>query len=178
MSEMAKMARRVNDHQASIEILERKAIGEVNNWLNEVNQCGVILIQLKDQQKHGDWLPWLYRHCPKLTTRKKDGEIRAEKAQKYMRVAHNWERISKVMHESLLPEQISLRAALALCGESPEEVESNPVRHWPAEERIIGRASKLLGDLFRHPLSKWHPDSVAKLREDLRPLVVELGGTL
>jgi hypothetical protein len=174
MTEMAKMARQVNEYQSNIEILERRAISGVNDWLNEVNQCGAILIQLKERQKHGEWLPWLRRHCPRLTSVGSDGAIKAERAQRYMRVAHNWERISKAMRESLLPEQMSLRAALQLCSSSEDSTDSPPPRRWPIEEVIIGKASKLVGDLYKHPLRSWHCDAVEKLREDLEPIAREL----
>lgn len=43
-------------------------------------QCGQKLIEAKAQLKHGEWLPWLTRHCPELA--KNEGNL----AQRYMKL--------------------------------------------------------------------------------------------
>ncbi len=52
--------------------------------LEHARQLGELLEQAKEQLSHGQWLPWLHENC----------SVNPRQAQKYMRVAREWDRVS------------------------------------------------------------------------------------
>ena len=61
-----------------------------------------MLLEAKDQLKHGTWLPWLRDHCT----------LSERTAQLYMRCAKNWEEIEKQIRSGVA--DLSLNEATAL----------------------------------------------------------------
>jgi hypothetical protein len=62
-----------------------RAIQHVKSALEHARQAGELLLQAKQQIPHGGWLTWLSANC----------RVSPRQAQKYLKVAKNWQAIVK-----------------------------------------------------------------------------------
>jgi hypothetical protein len=82
------------EHQATSDALK--------DSVQHAIKAGELLLEAKEQLKHGQWLPWLSEHC----------EISERSAQLYMRVAKNKETIEEQIRNGVA--DLSLNQAAAL----------------------------------------------------------------
>jgi hypothetical protein len=126
--------------------------------VEHARQAGELLLQVKAGLEHGAWLPWLREQV----------EVSPRQAQRYMRVAENWDRLadaSRVSHLSLRqvldaiaePRLTELQRAHALEAEADElrtELQALRIRVDAAQTleecmAIRGRAAELERDATR-----------------------------
>src|ERR1700732_2297567 len=110
---LADLAARINaEHEA--------AGGALKRSLQHAIAAGELLLEAKDQLKHGQWLPWLKEHC----------QISERTVRLYMRVAKNKAQIGNVA-------DLTVRGAVALlaapldsfvCNATEAEVETLELR--------------------------------------------------
>lgn len=77
------------------------AHAEARSALERARRCGELLTEAKAKVEHGQWLPWIEANLA----------FGARQAQKYMKLAENWDRLPNANSNSLLPNTID--AALA-----------------------------------------------------------------
>ncbi len=77
-SSLSALASQINDQHD-------RATGHAKSALEHARQAGELLQQAKQQIPHGEWLPWLSANC----------RVSARQAQKYLKVAKNWQAITK-----------------------------------------------------------------------------------
>lgn len=82
---------------AEHEAVERASLSA----LEHARSAGILLVDAKDQLKHGEFLPWLATHCPDISVRT---------AQGYMQVARHWPAIEAAKAQRVA--HLSLREAL------------------------------------------------------------------
>ncbi len=158
MNELIQLARRINDREDVIQAGTKRLLDDAVALIPEALLQGQDLLAAKAQMPHGQWLPWLLTHCKKVGERQ---------AQRYMLLAANPTRVSEFLKAG------SLRQALALLEDKPEQEEKEP-RRWPPYLEAIGRLTKLVGYVDRFPLRGWPPEGLEKFREDLAPIVRQL----
>lgn len=82
---MSDIALTLTDLAAQINANHQAAIKHATTALEHACRAGELLTQAKSQVAHGGWLEWLAANC----------EVSPRQAQRYMKVANNWETISK-----------------------------------------------------------------------------------
>ncbi len=75
---LATLASQINDHHD-------RATRHATSALEHARQAGELLQQAKQQVGHGEWLPWLSANC----------RVSPRQAQRYLKVANNWQAIAK-----------------------------------------------------------------------------------
>lgn len=125
---LKKLAIRINaEHKVAQERL--------NSGLKHAIAAGQLLLEAKKQLTHGEWLPWLEKHC----------EVRERTAQAYMRVARGF--ASMDSDKSATVADLSFRDALNMLSVTGSAAASMPPESFD-------RVSKLAGDVgLRHALS-------------------------
>jgi hypothetical protein len=141
--------------QLDIDDIEKLACGVVADWLAEVILQGKDLISIRAGTVHGEW----YGTCERIG-------ISPDKAQRYMRIANNADRIPELKTAG------SIRQVLALIAEHSET--SEPAQRWPSHVEGITRASKFVGFIERHPFEQWPQEGIQRLREQLLPIASKL----
>jgi hypothetical protein len=91
----------------------RLAVGAARRSLEHARRAGDLLIEVKSRLPHGEWLPWLVANC----------EFSERSAQGYMRLAREWDTVSRWASD------LPLRDALALLSES--RVRTIPIERVP-----------------------------------------------
>lgn len=109
--------------------------------IDRARACGELLLHAKRLCAHGQWLPWLERNCPGVGNRQ---------AQKYMRLARNWEKLKLANANSgaHLPINAAL-AELAAPAITDDDVPELPhhVADWLAAGReVLGTQPGFLDD--------------------------------
>lgn len=158
LTDLAAVARRINDREETIGMLKKLALDKAGDALREVLLQGADLLKAKATLRHGQWLPWLAKNCPAVSDRT---------ANAYMRLASNPQRAADFIAAG------SIRQALALLEERADG-EKKETRQWPPYMESIGRLSKLVGYVQRFPIEKWPREGIEKFREDLQPLAALL----
>ena len=79
------LIRPLNELRLEINAEHTLAEGAAVTALGHAKRTGELLVEAKNQIPHGDWLQWLAANC----------EVSPRQAQRYIKVATNWERISK-----------------------------------------------------------------------------------
>lgn len=131
-STLPELADAINrEHQAAIDHAQRA--------VEHALKCGRLLIQAKGKLLHGEFLPWLSKHC----------HVKERQAQNYMRVAKNWPAIAA---KNAPGADLTIRGALALLeGPRPEPYDVDCVlADVPPEKRK--RLSKDWHWLAKHVL--------------------------
>ena len=159
MNDILSLARRINEREEVIDRLRKLSLSKACETITEAVLQGQDLLRAKAALPHGQWLPWLARHCPRVGERE---------AQRYMRVASNPARVSDLVKAG------SLRGALALLEEGEPTKGEKDVRRWPPYIEAIGRLSKLAGYCERCPIEKWPAEGVDKFREEMLPIAQKL----
>ncbi|MCO8124496.1 DUF3102 domain-containing protein [Stieleria sp. TO1_6] len=80
-----------------------QATNHARTAIEHARHAGELLIEAKASVPHGQWLEWLRKNC----------SVSGRQAQRYMKVAANWERISKCDAASFLTIDQSIRHAPA-----------------------------------------------------------------
>ncbi len=156
--ELITLARRINQREEAIELLKKKAIEGASEAVTEALLQGQDLIAAKARCAHGTWEAWIKVNCPKLSYRT---------AARYMALAAKLPRVAELQAAG------TLRAALALCELEGEQTKAES-KQWPPYLEAIGRLSKVIGYVERHPIEQWPSEGRDKLREDLKPIVAAL----
>jgi hypothetical protein len=124
---MLERSNSLTDLAARIKVEHEAAASAIRDGMRHAIACGRLLIEAKEQLKHGTWLPWLKDKC----------DVSVRTAQAYMRVARNFGDLG----DDTTPEQIadmSFRGALDLIA---EEAWPKAIRH---EQKLRQRASYTL----------------------------------
>lgn len=104
ITSLADLARQID---AEHELAFRKA----RESLEHARTAGDLLIEVKDQLEHGEWTPWLEENCA----------VSSRQARRYIRLANNWDEISKTDAASVL----SIDGALKLLAGPEDEPEAD-----------------------------------------------------
>jgi len=86
-----------------------KALGHARSSLEHARVAGELLRQAKQQIPHGEWLAWLSANC----------KVSDRQAQRYLKVANNWQAITKNDAASYL----TIDEAIAVCSKPVETIE-------------------------------------------------------
>lgn len=78
---LEELATRINALDREAAEAEAVSINACRSALEMRRQQGEMLLQAKSQLKHGEWLPWLGKHCT----------VGDRQAQKYMKIAKGWD---------------------------------------------------------------------------------------
>lgn len=100
--------------------------------IEHARQAGELLSQAKQQIPHGDWLTWLASNC----------NVSPRQAQRYLKVANNWQAITKNDATSYL----TIDDAIALTAPKRNETIAEA---WTAKIESLPLGRLLFGD-FRH----------------------------
>jgi hypothetical protein len=141
---MAGVVHHLSDLAERINAEHQQAETALREGLSHARAAGELLLQAKQQCRHGQWLPWLAANV----------RFSERTAQSYMRVAARWEELtSNPQRVADLP----YREAVAMLAEVREvDVDGN-----------LERAVALLGDVaeeFRRiPKDKWTVDGLSEV---------------
>jgi len=153
--QLTSLAREISDRQETLELLEKKVEDSGSEYVCEAILQGESLMRVKELVGHGNFLNWVRIHCPTVTQRH---------AQRYMLIARNAPRVSQMP---------SLRAALLLCRTNGEQPNGKP-QSWPAYIEALGKATRFIGYIERHPLQGWPEEGKEKLKGELLPIAAAL----
>jgi hypothetical protein len=149
-------ARRIVQREITIRSLLAATLERANQTILEIILQGNDLSAAKAIMPHGAWLPWLAAQG-----------IASRSAQRYMAIAAN------TPHVAHLEKAQSLRDLLAMCELEGAEAKAEPKR-WPIYMEGLNRASRFFGYVQRYPLGTWPAEGRTKLKEELRPIVLDL----
>lgn len=144
------LARQINDREETIDSLRSRVEETLRQAAPEIILQGQALIAAKAHVKHGDWLPWLKAHCPKVSERN---------ARRYMTRATN-ATLSDYYH--------------LLCNVEEEHKATPDSRQWLPYVEALGRVARFRAYLSRFPISNWPAPGRQKLKEELEPIAREL----
>jgi hypothetical protein len=144
------LAREINNREETLADFRRGVEQTLRLAAPEIILQGQALIAAKAHLKHGDWLPWLKAHCPKVSERN---------ARRYMSRATN-ATLSDYYH--------------LLCDEDKEAEASGDSRQWLPYVEALGRVARFRAYLARCPIRSWPEPGREKLRAELKPIVTEL----
>lgn len=104
-----------------------RALNLANSSIGYALKCGQALVDAKAQLSHGEWTPWLQRNCPGISPRQ---------AQKYKRLADNWESIQA--KREINPEDVaSVEGTLSLIAEPNANANSNSHLSEAPDETVL-----------------------------------------
>src|SRR5262249_33316454 len=128
----------------------------LNESVAHAMDAGDLLIEAKDQVKHGEWLPWLKDHCT----------ISKRTAQLYMKMAENRAMIEKEQKRNDVA-HLSLNEAAALCvlGGRIEKVMDFARRAESGENLVDLCIEKGFGYIKDEDYNPFHGRSEAEIRE-------------
>lgn len=106
---------------AQINNLHTQCEESYKNSLEFARRAGELLLKVKSQLAHGQWLPWIEENTV----------ISPRTAQVYMRLARNWHEFSNKHAE---PAHLSIEGALKLLAPEPEVVEAELVEEKPVRQ--------------------------------------------
>lgn len=101
-----------------------RAMDLAKDALQHALEAGRLLIKVKTEVGHGNWLPWLGANCPEISTRQ---------AQRYVRLAEK----APLLGDATRVSHLSIRGALALLSEPRAEPVALPFE-LDAETGAIG----------------------------------------
>ncbi len=146
--------------------------------IHRARRAGELLNQAKAQVPHGQWLPWLASHCPKISTRR---------AQEYMRVVREWPTIQAKYADSA---HLTIDAVLTILAEpkmqslplsEPIESERQAIQEAPPPDQLPApspeKQDQLFSSLLVEEINLAHRLSRTKAEEAKRHML-ELGGML
>jgi hypothetical protein len=116
LTTLAGLAHDINEGHAAV---QRSLV----DALTDARLVGDRLRQAKSMLRHGEWLPWLTRHCT----------VSPRQAQRYIRLAEHWPTIEA---NATSTSHLSLSGALALLAEPAESSEAS-LEHAQTLEREV-----------------------------------------
>lgn len=157
--DLVPLARRINEREDVIQAGKQSAITSASAVVAEVLLQGQDMLRVKNSLAHGKWLPWLAKHCPKISERM---------AQHYMRLASNPNKVAQ------LEKANSLRQALGLLEDSKDGKTKGEPKQWPPYMEAIGKLSKLVAYVNKFPATHWPEEGLTKFRSELEPVAAML----
>jgi hypothetical protein len=121
----------------------------VAEGLEHARRAGELLRQAKAALPHGDWLPWLEKHC----------DVSARTAQAYMRIADRWQTLEAAKAQRVA--DLPLREALALLAEP------RPVVDGEADDPVVAARWTLWEDTWRTRTGEDPPPRPLELWRDM-----------
>jgi hypothetical protein len=115
---MSNIERRLEALAEKINALHGKVEVALRAGLEHARNAGELLLQVRDQCDHGEWLPWLRDHV----------QFSERTAQAYMRVARRWGELVEAKAQGLA--DLTFEDGLKLLA-APGPAESIPVRYVP-----------------------------------------------
>lgn len=110
----------------------RAVVHSMKDGMAHALKCGDLLLKAKDAITHGDWLPWLKKHC----------DFAESTARAYMQVARNRQRVG----------DLSFREALKVLASKEENVHfSSESIEWYTPVEVIQRVVASLGEIELDP---------------------------
>lgn len=142
--------------------------------IHRARRAGELLNQAKAQVPHGQWLPWLAAHCPKISTRR---------AQEYMRVVREWPTIQAKYAESA---HLTIDAVLTILAESkpqslplsePIESERQAIQEAPPPDQLF--SSLLVEEInLAHRLSRTKAEEAKRHMLELGWMLIKLKASI
>jgi hypothetical protein len=157
-AELLQYAKEINALENEIQGIAKQVTDGLSTVACRIIECGQKLIQARLRCPPGEWSDWLKAHV----------SISERTVRRYISVASNRTRVSGAS---------SLRQALALISdaETTEEGEAKqPETVVMPYLEALGRITRFVGYVERHPLTEWPDEGKAKAREDLEPVAREL----
>lgn len=108
---------------AEINSEHRAAFGKAREALEHARRAGELLLQVKAEAGHGEWLPWVEANC----------KFSERTAQGYMRLASQWDRLQG---KSATAADLTLHDALAVLSEKPATAATGVL---PEEQRLLDK---------------------------------------
>jgi hypothetical protein len=113
---LADLATRINAAHKAVSAYMRRG-------LREAIQTGHLLLEAKARLKHGQWLPWLHKHC----------DVPERTCHVYMRLAEHEAEIGNVADIT----DFTVRGAIALIAKADEPAESSAID----QDRIVSSST-------------------------------------
>jgi hypothetical protein len=104
------------------------ATSALKDTITHAYQCGKLLIKRKDEVAHGQWLPWLAKHCPTIPERT---------AQYYMAIARDPVRFKSATVADLTVRKAAKALPAAPSPKEVSEIEPGNSTPAPAEAPIV-----------------------------------------
>lgn len=136
-----KVSKKPKDRLSAVAVLinaEHKAVGEsIKSGVLHAVKAGELLIKAKGMMAHGEWLPWLEKHC----------DFSRETAARYIRAFEQLPNVAPGPH-------FNYREALRLLSVPDENVHfSSQSPQWSTPGEIIERAVNTFGEIGLDPCS-------------------------
>ena len=144
------LARQINDREEILDSYRSKIEETLRPAAAEIILQGQALIDAKARLKHGEWLPWLKAHCPKIS---------AHTAARYMKRATK-ETLSYYCH--------------VLCDTEEEHTATTGSSQWLPHIESFGKLNRFLSSLSKCPIDAWPEPAIDSACEQLAPLYSEL----
>lgn len=154
--QLTSLAREISNRQETLELLEKKVENTGSDYVCEAILQGEALIRVKELVGHGNFMNWIRIHCPTVSH---------DCCNKYMLIARNSERVRN------LP---GIRAALMLCRNNGDHETNGKPQSWPPYIEALGKATRFIGYIERHPVQSWPEEGKEKLKGELLPVAAAL----
>lgn len=152
---LGRLGKRIRGHWENASALARVARESGNEAVKEALLCGKALNEAKGALGHGQWLPWLERHCVEVAGS--------------MATAHRWMRMANLSGVMNLEGAGSLLVAYRMVGILPElEREEREVKEVSVDS-LKPFVRRLQG--VRERVLQWSAEERARLREELLPVI-------
>lgn len=121
------------DLAAAINTEHRAVASALNKGVAHARAAGELLLKAKAQCKHGEWLPWLTKHCP---------DIGIRQCQKYLRLA------KRLPANATSDSHSSIDEALEALSDSGNEVIRRQAEKWEKDFPDVAAMHRELADLM------------------------------
>lgn len=149
---IATLAKRITEcHQSAIQ-LDKNCMEKGKAAIKAAIDCGLALMDAKEQMKHGQWLPWLKKNCPTIQERE---------ARRYMQ-------LSKSADSADLSKAETLNQAYKLIGD--DDKSNSQTKAAKPELDELEKKAKIIKSLVNWISSKSDENMLKKISSIIQPI--------